>query len=109
MEVDSADLPAVTKFSYLNEMMEPKVQLAIDGLPLTSEGYERAKNILKSTSGKTSEIINAYVENIQTLPVIFGSNPEKIYNLYRTLQFNVQSLEILGKTTKCWSMVEKSA
>ena len=71
------------------------------------EGYERAKNILKSTYGKTSEIINAYVENIQTLPVIFVSNPAKIYNFYRTLQFNVQSLETLGKTTECWSMVRR--
>ena len=97
VEVDSADLPAVTKFSYLKEMIEPKVRLAIDGLPLTSEGYERSKNILKSTYGKTSEIINAYVESIQKLPVIFGSNPAKIYNFYRTLQFNVQSLETLGK------------
>ena len=58
VEVDSTDLPAVTKFSYLKEMIETKVRLAIDGLQLTFEGYERAKNILKSTYGKTSEIIN---------------------------------------------------
>ena len=40
----------------------------IDGLPLNSEGYGGAKNILKGEYGKTSEIINAYVRNIFGAP-----------------------------------------
>ncbi|KAK3700056.1 hypothetical protein QZH41_004347 [Actinostola sp. cb2023] len=48
-EVDQISMPTVTKFAYLKEMVEPKVLCAIDGLPFSTEGYERAKNILKST------------------------------------------------------------
>ena len=59
-EIDSTDLPLVTKFAYLKELIQPKVRADIDGLPFSTEGYERAKNILKSEYGKTSEIINAY-------------------------------------------------
>lgn len=44
-EIDSTILPAVTKFAYLKELVESKVTAEIDGLPLNSEGYERAKNI----------------------------------------------------------------
>ncbi len=51
-EIDSADLSPVTKFAYLKEFVEPKVRADIDGLPLTIEGYERAKNILKGEYGK---------------------------------------------------------
>ena len=47
-EVDSANISPVTKFSYLKKYVEPKVRLFIDGLPVTSKGYERAKNILKT-------------------------------------------------------------
>jgi len=94
-EVDSTGLPPVTKFAYLKELVEPKVKTDIDGLPLTSEGYERAKNILKSEYGKTSE--NAYVQNILGLPVVTTDHPREVNQFYKTLLYNVQSLETLGK------------
>jgi chromosome segregation ATPase len=55
-EVDRAEVAQVTKFSYLKELLEPKVRTTIDRLPFTTEGYERAKNILKTKYGKTSEM-----------------------------------------------------
>ena len=104
-EIDKADLPAVTKFAYLKELVEPRVKRGIDGLPFSAEGYERAKNILKANYGKTSEIINAYVENILALPTISGTNAAKIHDFYETLLYNVQSLETLGKTSDCLALV----
>ena len=41
-------LVAVTKFAYVKELLEPKVRQEIDSLEFTTEGYERAKNILKT-------------------------------------------------------------
>ena len=96
-EIDSTALPPVTKFAYLKELVEPKVKTDIDGLPLTSEGYERAKNILKSEYGKTSEIVNVYVQNILGLPVVTTALPREVNRFYKTLLHNVQSLETLGK------------
>ena len=96
-EVHASDIPAVTKFTYLKESVDPKVRSFIDGLPFTTEGYERALNILKSKYGKTSEIINAYVQNIMSLPTIHGTQPSKIHDFYQKLMSNVQSLETLGK------------
>lgn len=69
----------------------------IDGLPFTTEGYERAKNILVSEYGKTSEIVNAYVQNVKNLPVITGTQPANVHTFYKTLVYNVQSLETLGR------------
>ena len=51
-EIDSADLSPITKFAYLKEFVKPKVRADIDGLPLTTEWYERAKHILKVEYGK---------------------------------------------------------
>ena len=59
--IDNADIAQVTKFSYLKELLDPKVRACVDGLPFTMEGYERARNILKSKYGRDSEVINAYV------------------------------------------------
>ena len=70
----------------------------IDGLPFTADGYDRAKTILKTEYGKVSKIVHAYhVRNIGALPMITGSHPPKVHQFYKTLMYNVQSLETLGK------------
>ena len=104
-EIDSSDLPAVTKFAHLKELLESNVCKSIDGLPFTSAGYQRAKNILTSNYGKISEIVRAYIDNLNGLPVITGSQPSKIHKFCQTLNYNVQSLETLGKLSSCFSMV----
>lgn len=96
-EIDKAEIGGVTKYSYLKELVDPKIRTEIDGLPFSSEGYERAKNILTRKYGQTSEVVNAYVENIMSLPTIGGTQPARIHDFYEKLLFNVQSLETMGK------------
>ena len=81
-QIAKSDLPCMTKLSYLNQMLVSKLQLLIKGLSCNSEGYERAKTILKSTYGKPSELVNARIQNILNLPVISGSNPVKTHDFY---------------------------
>jgi hypothetical protein len=103
-EIDKSDVPSVTKFAFLKEWLEPKVRAEIEGLPFTSEGYQRAKNILKNEYGKTSEIVNTHVQNIMGLPVITDSNPAKVNDFYKSLLYNTQALETLGKLDKVSGM-----
>ena len=42
--IDSTEISEVTKFSYLKELVEPKIRTCIDRLPFTKEGYQEAKN-----------------------------------------------------------------
>ena len=77
-QIDKCDLPQASKFSYLKELVIPKVRLLIDSLPFTSEGYTRAKNILLTKYGKPCEVANAHVQNIMSLPQINNTNPQKI-------------------------------
>ena len=97
LEVNSASLPTLTKFSYLKELLEPSICEGIDGLPFTKEGYLAAKENLKAEYGQDSEIVNAYIKNIMSLPVITGTNPKKVDEFYRQLRYNVQSLVTMGK------------
>ena len=107
-EIDRSEVAAVTKFSYLKELVNPKVKTSIDGLPFTTEGYQRAKSILQSKYGQTSEIVNMYVQNIMALPVVTGSHPKKIHEFYEKFLFNVQSLEMLGKLKEISGYVRMS-
>ena len=43
-------------------------------LPWNTEGYERAKNKFLSKFGKPSQLANARIKNILSLPVITGTN-----------------------------------
>ena len=61
--------------------MEPKVWATLEGLPFTEEGNERTKHILTTKYGKESEIVNAHITNIMSLPVIYGSNPNNDFGI----------------------------
>ena len=103
-EIDKTNLASVTKFAYLKELVDPKVQTDMDGLPFTTEGYERAKNILVSEYGKTSEIVNAYAQNIMNLPVITGTQPA---NIHKFLQEACVQCPISGDTGEIDGHVRK--
>ena len=63
-EIDSSDLPVVTKFAHPKELLESNVCKSINSLPFASEGYQHAKNILTSNHGKISKIVRAYIDNL---------------------------------------------
>ena len=76
-EIEKTQLSDVAKFSYLKELLSPTAKMCIEGLPFTSEGYERTKAILKSKYGKPSEVANAHMQAIIALPPITHVNVKK--------------------------------
>ena len=52
LQIDKSGLSPISKFSYLKELLAPKVRVLNDGLPFTTVWYERVKVILKSKFGK---------------------------------------------------------
>ena len=70
---------------------------AVEALPFTAEGYNRAVSILKDRFGKESEIVKTYVKEILELPYTATSNPKRIHEFYDLLSYCVQSLEALKK------------
>ena len=69
-EIDQSSLSPVAKFSYLKEFLEPKPRSLIDGLPFTSDGYNRAMSILAGKYGKPSQVSNAHIQSVMALPTI---------------------------------------
>ena len=50
--IDKSTIAPITKFTYLLELLEPKVKRCIEALPFSPEGYNRAKVILEDKYGK---------------------------------------------------------
>ena len=55
-EIDSTDLPQVTKFAYLKELVLSKVRADIDGFSFSTEGYERAKTFSSQSMGRLQKL-----------------------------------------------------
>ena len=71
--------------------------MLIDGLPFTSGSYARAKSILTSRCGKSSEIDAAHIHCITSLLVISNFNPNRIQEFYEKLTISLQALETMKK------------
>ena len=99
-QIDKLSAPAVTKISYLKELLVLKVRNLIDGLSFTPEGYQKAKDLLEQRYGKTSEVVGTYVRNILELPTIKERDVRKIHKFYEILLFNVESLRTLESLNK---------
>ena len=96
-EVDNVPIATVTKFSYLRKYILPNVQCLIDGLPFDDVGYVKAKEILTDKYGQETEVINAHVQEIMSLPTITSANSVQIHAFYRKLVVHVRSLETMDK------------
>ena len=96
-EIDRVDITTVSKFSYLKEFFIPKVRALINVLPFNTEGYERAKTILKAKFGKPNVVTNAHIQCLMSLPNITQSSVGKIHDFYEKLVTHSQALDIMGK------------
>ncbi|XP_067039928.1 uncharacterized protein [Acropora muricata] len=95
--IDKTSVPAITKFSYLQELLDASVKRTVEALPFTAEGYNRAKSILQDKFGKESEIVKAYTKEILALPSIPSASPKKIGEFSEKLTHCVQALQTMNK------------
>lgn len=95
--IAKTNVQPITKFSYLRELLDFKVERTIEALPFMSKGYNRAKSILNERFGKESEIVKAYGKEILDLPLISSANPRKISEFREKLTYCVQALQTLNK------------
>ena len=93
-------ISSVTKYSYLKEFLVHHVRKLVDSLPFTSESYSRAKAILQDKFGKPTIVANTHINCIISLPVVFGSHPNKVHDFYEKLMSSVQALKTMRKLNK---------
>ena len=91
-EIDKAEIGPASKFSYLKELLIPRMGLLIEGLSFTSEGYSKAKSILLDKFGKWNYCC-AYLTYYLTV-CYSNSHPNKMYDFYEKLVIRVQVMTL---------------
>ena len=67
--IDVQPISNVQKFQYLKSMLRGEAFLVIEGMAVTNENYEHAKEILKSRYGDPSQIKQALYKQLNQMPL----------------------------------------
>ena len=94
--VDSSDIPDISKFSYLRSLLEGEAKQSIQGLSLTSQHYQSARQILTDRFGRKERIIFTHIQTLLNMPVMNKCSVSNLWKLNDDLQSHTRSLEALG-------------
>ena len=97
--VDGSELPTISKFTYLQSLLEGEAKSAIQGLSTTATNYKIACDILVDRFGRTERIIFAHIQDLLNISVPASTTKSKVATLWKlkdNLQAHVRSLETLG-------------
>ena len=93
--VDSVeDLPDISKFNYLVSSLKGDAKGVLEGLPITTENYAQAKDIVQKRYGRKEMIIFAHVQALMNLNVLERTNLAML-TFRDKLVAHVRSLEAL--------------
>ena len=93
--VDSVeDLPDISKFNYLVSSLKGDAKGILEGLPITTENYAQAKDIVQKRYGRKELIIFAHVQALMNLNVLERTNLAML-TFRNKLVAHVRSLEAL--------------
>ena len=98
--VDENDMPNISKFCYLQSLLEGEAKSVIQGLSQTSDNYPVACKMLKARFGRSERIIFAHIQALLNISLpVKTSNSKYVSSLWKLqvdLLTHVRSLETLG-------------
>ena len=95
--VHKGNLPTISKFTYLQSLLEGEAKVVIAELSFTESNYCSPIALLNTRFGRTESVMFRHVQDIVNLTS--GSRPTTnlgLRKLYDTLQGHVRSLQVLG-------------
>jgi hypothetical protein len=66
--VDKSDLPAVSKMTYLQSVLQGEAKACVEGLPVTAEHHITACEMLKKRFGRRERIVFSHIQALLNTP-----------------------------------------
>jgi hypothetical protein len=98
--VDEGDYPTVSKFNLLVSCLEEEASGVIEGMPITAENYEAAKEMLEKRYGRKELIVFGHVQELLALGA-----PTQLLTFRDTLNVHVRSLAAQGITSDKFGVI----
>ena len=96
----NTSLSRVSKFNYLNSLLEGVAKRAVQGLTLSDANYDAAVEILEQRFGKPQQIISAHMDEILKIPQCTSDRPASLRLVYDKLSVHVGGLKSLGVSSE---------
>ncbi|XP_078370370.1 uncharacterized protein LOC144654152 [Oculina patagonica] len=95
---NNQELNNIDKMNYLKGLITCNAARAISGLPMTSQNYEKAIEILKERFGRNQVLINAHMESLSKISAP-SADVQQLRQFYDSCESNIRALETLGVQT----------
>ena len=90
------DISYIEKFTYLKGFLTDGALQTIEGLPLTNDNYENAREILQKRYGNPQLIVSSRMNSLLKLPKILHANAKDMRNIYDKVEINIRALNSAG-------------
>ena len=90
------DLHPVSKFTYLQSLLEGDAKRCIDVLKLTAANYGTALKLLEERFGRKERIICTHIQHLLNVKLVEKSTPQALRKLQEEVVTKIRSLETLG-------------
>ena len=91
-----SNISNIEKFTYLHGRLLGSALQTIDGMPLTSDNYLKAKDLLEQRYGNQQLIVASHMNALVKINKIVKANAKELRNLYDKVELNIRSLESAG-------------
>ena len=98
-------LDDVTKFSHLKSKLKGKARLSVEGLHLTKENYENAKELLIERFGDSQVIIRANMDALLAIEPISSNLVTDLRDLYDIMEVHTRNLQMFDVCAKDYGPV----
>ena len=87
------DISDVNKFTYLLSLLRDEAKACVQGLQLTADNYQTAKELLNKRFGRRETVVFGHIQKLLSMS---NSGKQDLWKLYDELTVHVRSLENLG-------------
>ena len=94
------DLSAIEKFTYLRGFLKGDALQTIQGMPLTQENYDEAKDMLEKRYGNPQLIVSSHMNALLKLEKVISANGKDLRELYNKIEINTRALSSSGVSTE---------
>jgi hypothetical protein len=95
--VDTSELPGISKFTYLQSLLEGDAKRTIEGLSLSNANYDVACQLLKERYGRKERIVFAHIQGLLGMGMLGHQQTAKtsdLRKLQEELLTHIRSLEV---------------
>ena len=90
------DISNIEKFTYLRGFLSGSALQTIEGMPLTSDNYIIAKDLLEKRYGNPQLIVSCHMNALLKLDKIVSANAKELRNLHDKVEMNIRALNTTG-------------